>query len=81
MLGLTGFVFGPMGALLPSLFPPEVRYTGAAAAYSFGGILGASLAPYAAQVLVARGGLPWVGYYVSAAGLVSLAAAVFIRRR
>jgi MFS family permease len=81
MLGLTGFVFGPMGALLPSLFPPEVRYTGAAAAYSFGGILGASLAPYAAQVLVAHGGLPWVGYYVSAAGLVSLSAAVFIRRR
>ena len=80
-LGCTGLVFAPMGALLPSLFPPEVRYTGAAAAYSIGGILGASLAPYAAQLLVARGGLQWVGYYVSTAAAVSFVAAALIRGR
>jgi MFS family permease len=80
MLGLTGLVFAPMGALLPSLFPPEVRYTGAAAAYSVGGILGASLAPYAASLLETRGGLPWVGFYITTAGLVSLAAAMLIRQ-
>ncbi len=81
MLGATGLVFAPMGALLPSLFPAQVRYTGASAAYSIGGILGASLAPYAAQVLLARGGLPWVGGYVTAAGLVGLAAAALIGDR
>lgn len=28
-LSLMGLTFGPMGALLPELFPTEVRYTGA----------------------------------------------------
>ena len=44
-LTLMGFTFAPMGALLPELFPTAVRYTGAASAYSLGGILGGSLAP------------------------------------
>ena len=79
MLGLTGFVFAPMGSVLPALFPPPVRYTGAAAAYSIGGILGASLAPYAAGLLLRRGGLPAVGGYVTVAGLVGLTAAFLIR--
>ena len=80
-LGIMGIVFAPMGALLPSLFPPEVRYTGASTAYSIGGILGASLAPYAAQLLVGYGGLRWVGFYITAAAMVSLVAAFLIRER
>jgi MFS family permease len=56
---------------LPELFPTEVRYTGAASAYNLGGILGASLAPTVAQLLLARGGLAWVGYYIVAAAAVS----------
>jgi hypothetical protein len=56
-----------------------VRYTGASAAYNLGGILGASLAPYAAQLLLARGGLPWVGFYLTAAGLISFVAALLIK--
>ena len=78
-LALMGLVFAPMGALLPSLFPAEVRYTGASAAYNIGGILGASLAPYAAQVLLLHGGLSAVGLYISLAGFVSLAALILIR--
>ncbi len=78
-LALMGLVFAPMGALLPSLFPAEVRYTGASAAYNIGGILGASLAPYAAQVLLLHGGLPAVGLYISLAAVVSLVALVLIR--
>jgi MFS family permease len=78
-LGIMGLVFAPMGALLPALFPPEVRYTGASAAYNLGGILGASLAPYAAQLLLARGGLPWVGFYLTAAGSISFVAALLIK--
>lgn len=70
-LFLMGVTFGPMGALLPELFPTPVRYTGAAVAYNLGGILGASFAPYLAQQLVAAGGLSWVGAYVSLAAVVS----------
>lgn len=73
-LFLMGITFGPMGALLPELFPTQVRYTGAAVAYNLGGILGASFAPYLAQQLVATGGLSWVGGYISAAALISFLA-------
>jgi len=71
-LFLMGATFAPMGALLPELFPTSVRYTGAGVAYNLGGILGASVAPYIAQVLAARGGLSSVGAYVSIAACVSL---------
>jgi hypothetical protein len=70
-LGIMGLTFAPLGALLPELFPTAVAYTGASSAYNLGGILGASLAPYLAQVLLERGGLPWVGYYVSLAAAIS----------
>ncbi|WP_342643273.1 MFS transporter [Rhodoligotrophos ferricapiens] len=69
---LMGIIFGPMGALLPELFPTAVRYTGASITYSAGGILGASFAPYLAQVLADWGGLAWVGGYLSVAGVISL---------
>jgi metabolite-proton symporter len=78
-LALMGLVFAPMGALLPSLFPAEVRYTGASATYNIGGILGASLAPYAAQVLLLHGGLSAVGLYISLAAIVSFMALILIR--
>jgi metabolite-proton symporter len=71
-LFLMGATFAPMGALLPELFPTNVRYTGAGVSYNLGGILGASVAPYIAQVLASQGGLTWVGGYVSAAAAVSL---------
>ena len=73
-LFVMGAGFAPMGALLPELFPVAVRYSGAGMAYQLGGILGASLAPYISQLLVARGGLPWVGGYLSLTALVSLLA-------
>jgi MFS family permease len=69
-----GFTFGPMGALLPEIFPTAVRYTGASISYNIGGIVGASIAPFIAQILVAYGGLQWVGYYVSAAAVISFVA-------
>ncbi|WP_296227684.1 MFS transporter [Ralstonia sp. UBA689] len=71
-LFLMGVTFAPMGALLPELFPTNVRYTGAGVSYNLGGILGASIAPYIAQVLASQGGLSWVGMYVSVAAAVSL---------
>ena len=73
-LFLMGMTYAPLGAMLPEIFPTSVRYTGSGAAYNLGGILGASLAPYVAQVLVAHGGLSWVGGYISVAAVISLLA-------
>ncbi len=42
---LMGATFGPMGAVLPELFPTNVRYTGSAVSYNVSSILGAALAP------------------------------------
>jgi len=52
----------------------SVRYTGVSVAFTLGGILGGGIAPIVAQSLAIRGGLPWVGLYMSAAALVSLVA-------
>jgi MFS family permease len=73
-LFMMGFVYGPLGAFLPSLFPPRVRYTGASMTFHIAGILGAAPVPAVAQYLAERGGLSYVGYYLSGATLVSLAA-------
>jgi MFS family permease len=78
-LFLMGATFAPMGALLPELFPTELRYTGAGTAYNLGGIIGASFAPYIAQRLVAEGGLAWVGGYVSLAAAISSLAVYLMR--
>src|SRR5690606_21456230 len=37
---LMGFTFGPMGALLPALFPTALRYTGSGISYNVSSILG-----------------------------------------
>jgi MFS family permease len=73
-LFLMGLVYGPLGAFLPGLFPARVRYTGASLAFNVGGILGGALAPTIAQALAERGGLGWVGAYLSGAALISLLA-------
>jgi len=73
-LALMGLTYGPLGAALAELFPTAVRYTGVSLAFNLAGILGASLAPYIATWLASRYGLSYVGYYLSAAALVTFAA-------
>ncbi|OEZ55106.1 MFS transporter [Duganella sp. HH105] len=73
-LGLMGMTYGPLGTMLSELFPAEVRYTGASLTFNLAGILGASLAPYAATWLATNYGLQYVGYYLSGAALISLVA-------
>ncbi|MBJ3814267.1 MHS family MFS transporter [Shimwellia pseudoproteus] len=73
-LSLMGLTFGPMGALLPELFPTEVRYTGASFSYNVASILGASVAPYIATWLQANWGLFWVGVYLAAMAAITLVA-------
>jgi metabolite-proton symporter len=79
-LGCMGLTYGPLGTALSELFPTAVRYTGASMAFNLAGILGGSLAPYIATWLAVNYGIAAVGYYLSGAGLVTLAALVVISR-
>jgi MFS family permease len=73
-LSIMGLTFGPMGALLPELFPTEVRYTGASFSYNLSSILGASVAPYIATWLNAHYGLQAVGLYLASMAVLTLIA-------
>ena len=80
-LALMGLAYGPLGTALAELFPTAVRYTGASLSFNLAGIIGASMAPYAAKWLATNHGLAWVGYYLSAAGLISLVATLAVQHR
>jgi MFS family permease len=75
-MSLMGMTFGPMGALLPELFPANVRYTGSGISYNVSSILGAAVAPFIAVALwSAGGGSPfWVGIYLTAMSVLTLIA-------
>jgi len=79
--GLMGFTYGPLGAALASPFPTSVRYSGSSMTFNFGGILGASLAPYAATWLAANHGINSVGLYITAAAIISAVAFTFLHLR
>jgi len=79
-LALMGLTYGPLGTTLTELYPTAVRYTGASLSFNLAGIIGASLAPYIATWLATRYGLAYVGYYLSAAGLVTLFALMLLRK-
>jgi metabolite-proton symporter len=78
-LALMGLTYGPLGSTLAELFPTLIRYTGASVTFNLAGIVGASLAPYVAIALAQSHGLAFVGYYVSATGLLTLVALIWIR--
>jgi metabolite-proton symporter len=80
-LGLMGLTYGPLGTALSELFPTAVRYTGASLTFNLAGIVGASLAPYIATWLAQNYGLAFVGYYLSAAGALTLIALILLRTR
>lgn len=75
---LMGLTFGPMGALLPELFPTNVRYTGSGISYNVSSILGAAVAPFIAVALWSAGdGSPfWVGVYLAAMAVLTLIALI-----
>lgn len=78
-LSLMGLTYGPLGTILSELFPTAVRYTGSSLTFNLAGIFGASLAPYIATWLANNYGLPYVGYYLSAAGVLTLIGLMAIR--
>jgi len=83
ILGFTlmGLTFGPMGSILPELFPTNVRYTGSAIAYNVSSILGAALAPIIALLLwqAADGSTITVGWYLAGAATLTFIALVLTR--
>src|SRR5690554_499532 len=75
---LMGMTFGPMGALLPKLFPTNVRYTGSGISYNVSSILGAAVAPFIAVWLWGMGdGSPFlVGIYLASMAVITLLALI-----
>jgi len=76
IIGMTlmGLAFGPMSAVLPELFPTNVRYTGSGVAYNAASILGAAVAPFITTWLAIGHGVTWVGGYLSIAAACSFVA-------
>ena len=74
---LMGMIFGPMSAILPELFPSNVRYTGSGVSYNVSSILGAAIAPFIATALNASYGPQAVGIYLAVVTVISLAAIVW----
>jgi metabolite-proton symporter len=77
-LALMGVTYGPLGTVVSELFPTAVRYTGSSLAFSTAGILGASLAPYIATWLATNHRLAFVGYYLTAAAVITFAGLLLI---
>ena len=78
-LAIMGLTYGPIGTVLSEIFPTSVRYTGSALTFNLAGIFGASFAPLIATKLATQYGLAAVGYYLTAASLLSLIAFLLIR--
>jgi len=78
-LALMGMTYGPIGTVLSEIFPISVRYTGSALTFNLAGILGASFAHLIATELATKYGLQAVGYYLTAASILSLLAFLAIR--
>lgn len=78
---LMGLTFGPMAAILPELFPANVRYTGSAIAYNLSSVIGAAPASFVAIALwqFGKGSTVWVGVYLAVAAALTLVALLLTR--
>jgi metabolite-proton symporter len=81
VIGMTlmGLSYGPMSALLPELFPTNVRYTGAGLSFNAAGILGGAVAPFIATWLATEYGVGWVGLYLVVAAILTFVALLVMR--
>ncbi|WP_074380821.1 MFS transporter [Bartonella doshiae] len=71
-LSIMGMIYSPLGAVLASPYPTEIRYTGASITFNLSGIVGASLAPYIAEYLVQHFNTSYIGYYLLLSSFISL---------
>ena len=67
-----GFVYGPLGGWLPTLYPVPVRYSGVSVAFNAGGILGGAVTPLAAKAMSNAGMGGSIGLLLAGAGLLTL---------
>ena len=77
---LMGATYGPLSAAMARPFRTAVRYTGASMAFNLAGIVGASVAPFAATWLAKNVGLPSVGLYLAGASVITLLALIGMGR-
>ena len=80
-MALMGFTYGPIGTFLSELFPTTVRYSGASLTFNLAGILGAAFAPMIAIWIASNYGLNFVGYYLSAAAVISVISLLLISKK
>lgn len=78
-MSVMGLIFGPMSAILPELFPTNVRYTGSGIAYNVSSILGAAIAPFIATWLVSAYGVAQVGIYLIIVTLITFGAVLTMK--
>ena len=67
-----GFVYGPLGGWLASLYPVGVRYTGVSVAFNVGGILGGAVTPLLAKQMSNAGHGGSIGLLLVAAGALTV---------
>jgi metabolite-proton symporter len=79
-MALMGMTYGLIGTALAAPFPTTVRYTGSSITFNMAGIFGASLAPYIATWLQVNYGMAYVGYYLCAAAVITLACILLSRK-
>ena len=79
-LFIMGWTYGPVGTLLAELFPVEVRYTGSSMSFNLASVLGAAPAAPLATWLASTYGLSAVGWYLTAAAILTLLALLVARR-
>ena len=70
-LFIMGFVYGPLGGWLSSLYPVGVRYTGVSVAFNVGGILGGAVTPLLAKQMSNAGHGGSIGLLLVAAGALT----------
>lgn len=76
---IMGLIFGPMSAVLPELFPTNVRYTGSGISYNVSSILGAAVAPFIATALARDHGVEAVGYYLIVVSVITLVSVIIMK--
>lgn len=69
---VMGTLYGPVGAVLPELFPTKVRYSGAGITYNLAAVVGAAVAPTITTWLIATFGLHYAGMYMFVLAVVSV---------
>ena len=71
---VMGTLYGPVGAVLPELFPTKVSYSGAGITYNLAAVVGAAVAPTITTWLIAAFGLHYAGMYMFVLAVVSVVA-------